>query len=152
MKITRRNSLLLEVLIAFVIVVLCILPLIYPNMYILQSEQEMIHTVELDHIVNLVYADTLEKLYLNEIPWESIIQSKAIPINAEVIKNCGFGCPSPYTGTMTFTEMKHKPKKIEDKALYLFKITFEFTKPPRNKKFEEKPKKYDFELVIERRT
>ena len=78
---TRRHSLLLEVLISFAIIALCILPLLYPHVYILKSQQEMIRTVELDHVVNLIYASTLEKLYLNQIPWDTIESKKEIPID-----------------------------------------------------------------------
>lgn len=146
---SRRNSLLLEVLISFAIVALCILPLLYPNIFILQSQKKMIQTVELDHIVNLVYADTLEKLYLNEIPWDTIKDSKKIPIDADAIKNCGFGCPSPYTGSLKFVEMKHKPKKPVDAALYLFKIVFEFTRKD-DKKNKEK-KEYQYQILIKKK-
>lgn len=150
---TRRHSLLLEVLISFAIVALCILPLLYPHVYILQSQKKMIQTVELDHIVNLVYGNTLEKLYLNEIPWDTIINQKETQIDDQMVTDCGFGCPTPYTGTFKFKEIKHKPKKIQDKALYLFLLTFDFhrkdAKPINGK--EEKHKVYEYQVLIEKR-
>jgi hypothetical protein len=107
----------------------------------------MVQTVELDHIVNLVYGNIVEKLYLNEISWDTIESKKKIPVDAELMKNCGFGCPSPYSGTYQFIEMKHKPKKITDEALYLFKIIFEFDK----KNSKEKSKSYEYQLLIKRK-
>ena len=143
---TRRHSLLLEVLISFAIIALCILPLLYPHIYILKAQQEMIRTVELDHVVNLIYANTLEKLYLNQISWDAIESKKEIPIDPEQVKSCGFGCPLPYTGTYQFVEIKHKPKKITEKALYLFELVFKFEKAGGKDK-----KEYKYKVLIERK-
>lgn len=153
---TRRHSLLLEVLISFAIVALCILPILYPHVYILQSQREMLQVVELDHIVNLVYADTLEKLYLNEIHWDDIIHGKEIKIDAEKIKDCGFGCSTPYTGTVKFVEIKHKPKKPEppeNATLYLYEMAFKFSKQNKRKTKDgvEKDKEYKYLVVIKKK-
>lgn len=145
-KVTRRYSLLLEVLIAFTIVVLCILPLLYPHVSILRSQQDMVNTVELDHMVNLLYAKTLEKLYLNEIPWSTLEGKKVVPIDADLVKDCGFGCPTPYSGTFQFIEIKHKPKTVKDVGLYLFLLKYEF-----KKKGDTKGKEYKYQVLIKRK-
>ncbi len=149
-KTKKRNNLLLEVLIAFAIVVLCILPLLYPHVGVIRSQQEMITAVQLDHFVSLHYANTLEKLYLNEIPWETLHSDKPIPIDKEMIKKLGIKEAIPYKGTYHFIDVKHKPKKLEPdtKALYLFKISYEF-QPIRNNK-GEKEKKYNYQFVLQK--
>lgn len=156
-KCTRRYSLILEVLIAFAIIVLCILPLLYPHVGVLRAQQEMMTTVQLDHLVNLLYGKTVEKMYLNEIPWSTFHSDKPIPIDAEMIKAVGIKEEIPYKGSYRFVEVKHKPKKLEpgDKALYLYKIIYEFVplnKKKTNNKDEEnkKNKTYEYQFVAQK--
>lgn len=146
--IVKRYNLLLEVLIALAIVVLCMFPLLYPHVGVIRSQQEMISAVQLDHLVSLHYGQILEKLYLKEIPWETLHSDKPIPIDKETIRALGIKETLPYKGSYHFVEIKHKPKKLEPNtpALYLFKISYEFEPIP--KKPDEKSKKYDYQFVL----
>lgn len=76
----RRPILLLEVLICFALIALCALPLIYPHVFMLRSEKQYVNAIELDHFVNILFIDTLQKMYQNEISWAQIEGGKRIPI------------------------------------------------------------------------
>lgn len=147
-----RPIVLLEVLIAFALVVLCILPLIFPHVVILKSERAFVETVELDHLVNLLYANRVQKLYMKEIPWQDIEGGKELPIDEGLLQQVGYKRELPFTGNYRFEEIKHKPSKPKDKAIYLFNMSFVFV--PKKGVFpgkEEKPLTYKYQVMIEHR-
>jgi hypothetical protein len=74
-KVQRRHQSLLEVLIAFALIALCVLPLIYPHVAIYKAQNKFARKLELDHVVNLLYGKVLEKLYMNTIPWADLAQT-----------------------------------------------------------------------------
>lgn len=152
-RIKIRPVALLEVLISFALIVLCVLPLISPHLYILKSERQFIHLVELDHSVNLLFANRLERLYQNKIPWEDIKSGREIPIDDFLFEEAGVKGKLPFKGSYRFIEEKHKqsPEGTE-KAVYLFKLIFSFVKPTKEKDPEkEKRLEYTYLLAIERR-
>lgn len=126
----RRPIVLLEVLIAFALVALCVLPLIYPHVFILRSEKKFVSTVELDHLVNLLYADRLQKLYQNEIPWSDIENGKEIPIDIALLNSLDYKEDLPFTGTYQFVKVRQKPPKPADTTVYLYDLTFTFLPKP----------------------
>lgn len=155
---TKRYLVLLEVIIAFALVALCVLPMIYPLVYILKSEREFIETIELDHIVNLLYGDTLQKLYLNQIGWSDIEEHKRFEITS-LLQDIGYKGSFPFEGSYEFIIEKRKPPPPEDR-IYLVKLIYTFTpkktgkKPPADTDLEmQKPKTYiyEYKIFIERR-
>ena len=156
MKVKKRCIVLLEVLIAFALVALCAIPLIYPHIAVLKSEKEFIAKVELDHLVNLLFANRLEKLYKKEIPWNDIEGGKEFPIDEILLQSISYNKPLPFQGTYRFTEEKHKPPKQPEDAVYIFKLTFSFTPKWINKKAfkaedQQKPLQYEYLVAIERK-
>lgn len=148
----RRCIALLEVLIAFALIVLCVLPLISPHLLILKSERQLVQLVELDHIVNLLFANRLEKLYQNKIPWEEIKNSREVPVDESLLQEIGYSGKLPFVGFYRFIEEKHKnSSEAAEKAAYLFKLIFSFSKP-KDVKETEKKLEYTYLLTIERRT
>lgn len=155
----KRHLILLEVLIAFALVVLCVLPMIYPQVFILKSERQFVDTIELDHTVNLLYANILQKLYLNEIGWDDIQEHKRAEISDSMLREIGVEHDITFKGSYAFSIEKRKPPQPEDK-LYLVNLTFYFT--PKNERTKAKtdsdmpsakPKelKYEYQVFIERR-
>ncbi len=142
----KRPIVLLEVLIAFALVVLCALPLIYPHMAIFKAEKKFIDTIELDHVVNLLYANRLEKLYLREIPWADIDGGKELTIDSQMIQESGWKRELPFNGHYKFLRKAYKPHKAPEEAVYLFKLIFAFT----SKDKDSRPFAYEYEIVIER--
>lgn len=109
--------LLLEVLIAFAIVALAILPLISSHVAIFKMQRNFIHSLELDHFVNRKYAEIIEKLYLSEISWSVIEGGERVPLS--------------HKGYYQFKEILHKPKEKGPYTLYLMELNFVF--PRKNK-------------------
>jgi len=128
-RIVRLPIVLLEVLIAFALIALCILPLIYPHVFILRSENKFISSVELDHFVNLLYADTLQKLYQNDIPWQDIERGVEMPIDPQLVQEKGFK-NFPYTGSYKFSKVRKKTNQDTGKGAYLMALTYTFTTKP----------------------
>lgn len=148
----KRPFALLEVMIAFALVALCALPLVYPHVAIFKAEKQFLNDIELDHFVSLLYADTLEKLYLNEISWSTIHEGKEMIIDFTIMQSFGSKKPLPFKGTYKFVEIKHKPPKPKDKGVYLFDLIYEFV-PIATKDGDEsvKPLKYPYKVMIEQR-
>ena len=124
-RLNKRFFLLLEVLIAFIIVVFCAIPLVYPHTAMLKAQNQFVRKMELDHAVNLLYGNILEKLYLNKLNWTDINQT-TFDITDEMWKEAHYNKPLFYKGTFAFVEEKHKPKKIENYNLFQFKLVFTF--------------------------
>ncbi len=150
----RRFQSLLEVLIAFTLIVLCIFPLISPHVAMYRSQIKFIKQIELDHAINLLYAKILEKLYMNSIAW-SDLDHRIFPIDTTVLNEIAFDHPLPYIGSYNFFEIKprFKPKKKHvPLSIYLYTLTFnflpkEFEKSPADIK-EKKTLKYQYDVFI----
>ncbi len=72
MKSRKRGFLIIDVLIAFAIFSLCILPLLAPHFLILRSEIDSLRTAQLERWADSSYADVKELLYEREIPWRDL--------------------------------------------------------------------------------
>lgn len=118
----KRHFLLLEVLIAFVIIAICMLPLISPHTFILKEQNKFIEQVELDHLVNLIYADIVERLYRNEITWSSVTGGVDFDIDEAMWERIRFFKKLPYKGIYRFNEVIHKPADESPRKLYLFNL------------------------------
>lgn len=118
-----RAFLLLEVLIAFLLVVLCVFPLITPHIAIYKDQLAFANKIGLDHAISEVYANIIEQLHRNTIPWNAFTEKTKFPIP----KNSLFSfknVPLPYEGYYQFTEIKHKPPEPKPFTVYLFNLTF----------------------------
>jgi len=152
-RIKFHSVMLLEVMIAFALVALCALPLIYPHVFILRSEKEFISTVELDHLVSLLYANRLQKLYMREISWSDIESHKEFPVDEALLDAVDHKKPLSYQGSYHFVEVKQKPSKPIDKTVHFLKLIFTF-KPKEGSFFAEKrtkPLEYQYNVIIERK-
>lgn len=111
---------LLEVMISFALVVLCALPLIYPHTFILRAQKEFIQEIELDHYVNIHYAELVESLYKNQVSWDVVSGKSTLPLKPPKL---------PYTGTLRFEEKKQKQDSDNPSyTVFLFEITYDFDK------------------------
>ncbi len=142
-RVGKRHILLLEVLIAFTLLVLCILPLLYPLVYILNVQSGFINKIQLDHQVNLQYADIINRLYSNEIQWGDLNAGQPHEVNLSK--------DLPYKGTYVFGESIHKPSDEQPFMVYLKKLDFTFTpiNPSKNEEDREKETlKYHYDITI----
>lgn len=79
-KIRKQSFLLLEVLIAFTLVVLCIIPLLAPHVGIYKEQKHFINQIEWNHAVHLIYVDVLEKMHKGEISIADIITKREFEV------------------------------------------------------------------------
>ena len=140
-KYKKRHLLLLEVMIAIALIVICVIPLISPHLFVLKYQREFVDKVELDHLVNLLYADFSEKMYKNEISWDQIAGKQEHEIDEHLLRRVGYTKKLPFKGTYRFGEVKHKPKPPQDFSVYL--VTLDFT-------FSPEELKYHYEICVVR--
>lgn len=67
----RRPTLILEVLIAFALVSLCGLPLLYPTFKAARMQTDHYRTLQLNARADTAFAAIRNRLYENDIPWEA---------------------------------------------------------------------------------
>lgn len=125
-KLSKRPVLLLEVLIAFALVALCIFPLMAPHVFILKSQYEFNHKIMLDQTASRLYTKLLEKIYRNEIPWESFKQKQVFPIEAQLLQSVGLDQDFPYGGTYSFALARHKGSKERPFSANVIKLKIDF--------------------------
>jgi hypothetical protein len=144
----QRHVVLLEVLIAFILIVLCILPLIYPHVAIYRAEKQFIDTVKLDHDVNLLYGHILQKLHQNTIPFSDLENQVQRPVDNKLWEEAGIKEMPPFEGIYKFTIRNKKPLQPAPK-MYLFYLDFTFVR--KGAKENEDPLKYHYEIFVERK-
>ena len=151
--IRRHSVLLLEVIIAFALVALCVLPLIYPQIFILRSERQFINEVQLDHKVNILYGDIMEKLYRQEIPWQDIVDEKVFPIDLSLGGKSEEKKEIHYKGSYKFIKKKQKAPDDSPHNVYVYRLIFSF-QPNEGMLLEknQKPLVYEYLIPIERKT
>lgn len=112
LKRSKRPFLLLEVLISFMLIVLCILPLLAPHVAIYKEQKQFINRIELNNRINLLYVDILEKMHKGEITL------------AEIINQSSFSYPvTPSLNAIyTFSLAKEKKRNKEGFNVHLAKL------------------------------
>ncbi len=68
----KKTFLLVEVLTAFLLVALCIVPLVRKPLAMFKTELEKLEALELERYADWAFSEVKEKLLKNEIPWEKI--------------------------------------------------------------------------------
>lgn len=145
LKKIRRHFLLLEVLIAFLLVALCAIPLVSPHVAIYRDQQEFMDKIELDHFVNQYYAEIIEKLYRQAISWDAFTQGTKFQIEKERIVSWN-NRPLPYEGSYSFDNKKSKPKDPKPFTVYLLHLTLQF----KSVKDKKNTYKYEYDIFVPR--
>lgn len=123
---SRRHILLLEVLIAFALVALCIFPLIAPHVFMLKAQHQFNRKIALDQTASLVYARILEKVYRNEIPWQAFEQKQAFPIEGELLTKLGLEPDFASKGTYQFSISRQKGNKEQPFSANVISVEIAF--------------------------
>lgn len=110
----KRPFLILEVLIAFCLVAFCAIPLIYPHISMIKSQNEFVNKIKMNQAIHLIYVDILEKLHKNEIPLSDIENKKLFQIEPQNLKNC-----HGYVGSYQFIKEKHKKRNSDGITVHL---------------------------------
>lgn len=99
-RVKRRHLTLLEVLIAFLLIVIAAIPLLAPYPYIFKAEESFINEIEMDRLSALYYVDFIQKVYRREINPNEIEDEQEFPIEAKL--------PIPYTARYLASSCKVK--------------------------------------------
>lgn len=126
----RRHILLLEVMIAFAIILLCIFPLLYPHVMIAKAQKEFIQKIELDHAVTLLFGQVYQDLLSNKIEWRDIEGMRKFDVSDEELKKYNQDRFLPFKGSYRFKKIKQKPPASQnpEATANLYEITFSFAK------------------------
>lgn len=147
MQVKRRHYLLLEVLIAFMIIVFCLFPIIAPNVAVVKAQKSFSQVVELDHTANLVYADILENLYRNQgISLSDIQERRWFPVEQKFLEGL------PYTGKYQFEILRRKPPPPAPRTLYEVKLSLLFLPQGATDNNDPRAIKYSYKIFIEHQT
>lgn len=68
----KRSFLLLEILIAFSLVTICIIPLVRQPLKLYKEEMECLEKMEMERLADWTFTEVKEILLKKEIPWEKI--------------------------------------------------------------------------------
>ncbi len=134
--------LLIEVLIALSAVLLCILPLLQPHIAMIQSEHTFTREVQLDRVVNQLFAELLVSDFYNQkIGWEAVSSPRSVLVTSEAVQRLG------YQGSYVITHLAPAGGALdESKPFHLLQIQYVFE--PALKK--EKKLTYTFQLFVQR--
>ena len=80
-KIKKRAVTLLEVLIAFILMAIAIVPLVTPYRFMLQETEKRLKELEADRMAPIVYSDILTKLLKKEITFEGLSEETLFPLD-----------------------------------------------------------------------
>ena len=116
-KIKRSSFLLLEVMIAFSILAISAIPLIYPHLMILKEERALIDELNFDFYAKNLIGGLLVDLYENSVPFNVIEDRGTLEVTKEKMLNAKIPEGSLERAYYTF-EQKHKPKGPATKKLY----------------------------------
>lgn len=153
-SLNKRPFTLLEVLIAFSLVVLCVIPLIYPHSYIYKETKHFVNEIYLDRYVGALNADILHHLYQQQIPWEEIERSGPFPITDELLKRAQIQASFPWKGAYWFAVVREKNDKEDQDHVYRMNLVFAFLPKGSTKELSQEPpsRVYRFPFVLQRKT
>jgi hypothetical protein len=144
----KRPMMLVEVLIAFALIVTAVLPLLTPHLFMLKAQTEFIQKVQLDHDVNLLYGEVLQRLYLNRIPWTDL-QDSTFMIDPDMLHRAGIDpAQFRFQGTYRFKELRCKSKRDAPYSLGLYQLMFRFLPKNPSKTKPPKPLEYEYKVFV----
>lgn len=82
----KNNSLLIEILIAFTLVILCIFPLLNPHLKMITYEQKKLEVTKLDRTLELLTSTIIKNLYENLYDWEQMVSGYQFPFYEHELK------------------------------------------------------------------
>lgn len=115
-KKSRRNYLLLEVMIAFAILAIAAIPLIYPHLMILKEEKVLIEELNFDLAAKNLITGLIVDLYENNVPF-NLIEDKGT-LEVPVDKLAGFPPGAIERAYFKFDDEQHKPHEPAKETLY----------------------------------
>lgn len=136
-------------MIAISLIVLAAIPLLYPHVFLLKAQRQFMDRVELDHVINLLYADVIERLYKNEIPLNAILNKNVFEITDYDLSRIQYDKRLPFKGGYTFSVYHQKPRGVEDSPYTLYLLTLDFFfHPLRETPTESNTQRYHYNVFL----
>jgi len=86
----KRTFLLIEILISFMLVAICIVPLVKQPLKLYREEMSRLEQIEKERLADWTFTEIKEMLLKNEIPWEKIptrgVESTVFPLPSSKIE------------------------------------------------------------------
>lgn len=120
--IKKRHLTLLEVMIAFFLIIICLIPLVYPHTYFFKMQSEFGESLASDRLANAVFVNILDRLNKYEIPWKEIKEGAVLQVPDSLIAENGL----PFKGTYTFSIAQEKKDKDTHYSVNLYTVTIQF--------------------------
>lgn len=142
-NLSKRPFTLLEVMVAFTLVLLCVVPLLRTHLMMFHEERRLVRELAAEQLAGVIFSEVLPLLYENKIPWEenqvlSYIEPSILePLEAHA-KKLG------YHPAVSVETVKSKPKDSEEGC---FIKTVEVELKPASKRVV----RYRRNVVIERK-
>lgn len=144
----KRSFILIEILLAFVLVTICSIPLIRQPLKLYRLEIETLEQIERERLADWTFSEIKEKLFKNEISWEKIPQKneKTAPFRLPSVSLHIPGCPKK-TVERQFT-LQGKGEKVgpQGEIYRTLKIEILFTPSLLTKKTSS----YPYRLIVKR--
>lgn len=125
----RFPFLLLEVMIAFGILAISAIPLIYPHLLILKEERALILELDVDLAAQNLITDLIAELHENRVPFRLIEDDGVYEMTKEKVSKAGVP-PEAVERAFVRFEQKHKPKNPSSSTLYYVKGTLHILYSP----------------------
>lgn len=135
----KRSFVLLEILIAFSLVGLCIVPLVRQPLKLYKNEVEFLEKLELERLADWTFTEIKERLLKNEIPWDELPKKKKQTTSSYPLPPAIIEIPSCKTKEITRSfvlEMRGRKKGSKNRDIlqigvfvYLNKKKYEFRLP-----------------------
>lgn len=142
----KRNFLLFEILIAFLLVALCVVPLVSQPLKHYRSEIKSFELMERERLADWTFSEIKEMLLKNEIPWEKI-PSKGIKTTPFPLPSSEIQIPGSASKTVnrSFTlHCKGEKEGVHDELYRLLWVEIQFT-PELSKKSS-----YTFRTLVQK--
>lgn len=126
----------LEVLIAFALIALCAIPLIYPHVSMVKVQKESINKMKVNHAAKLILVNVLEKMHKGTISLNDIQEEKIFEVTADELKEI-----TGYNATYQFITAVHKERDATGFTVHKADLLLNFiskTNPTKKLIFEQK--------------
>lgn len=152
-KVHKHPFTLLEVLIAFFLIAMCALPLIYPHAVIYKQTKEFAQEVDLDRVAGVIYSAVLDRLYHQKYEWGQIDGNIPFSMDDDLLKEAGISKLAPWLGEYWFEIMRQKSNTSKNNptnekeivSVNLVAVHLDFKRPG-----QEKPFSYTYQAVVRR--
>jgi len=148
---SKRPFMLLEVMVAFTLVLLCVVPLLRTHLMMFHEERRLVKEMEAQQLAGVIFSEVIPLLYENQIPWEVIEGSGDLlsyvdesPLNTVIVQAKKLG----YIPQVSFDSVLSKPKGSEEGCFIktmVVTLTNEKAKPKRRQVLHKR------DIVIERK-